>query len=377
MDRRLLALCFGNFVIGTGTLIVPGMLATLAEGLEVSIPVAGRLIAAFALTVAVGAPLLAAATSRFDRRKLLFAMQLLFVAGHLAAAFAPGYWVVLIARVGSASSAALFTAQAAATAGMLAPPARRGAAIAFVFLGWSIASVIGLPLGAWIAATFGWRAGFAMVAVMAAAAAIAVWAVLPAGLTTQTIDRAAWRRLAADPVLMLAISVTAVHAWGQFIVFSYFTPAFKAFIGADVGTITSLLMLFGVTGIVGNILAARNVDRLGAPRLVALSIGSMLAGHVLWLFASGSTVMLALALLLWGLGCFASNSMQQVRLMALAPTLAPVSVALNTSAIYLGQALGAETGGRLIAGAGLDHLAWASIPILMLSLVLSWQARRS
>ena len=156
--------------------------------------------------------------------------------------------------------------------------------------------------------------------------------------------------------------------------FSYFTPAFKAFIDADAATITGLLVIFGITGIVGNVLAARNVDRLGAPLLVALSILAMLAGHVLWLFAPGSPVTLGCALLLWGLGCFACNSMQQVRLMALAPTLAPVSVALNTSAIYLGQALGAETGGRLIAWSGLDHLAYASIPILAISLLLTARA---
>ncbi len=125
-----------------------------------------------------------------------------------------------------------------------------------------------------------------------------------------------------------------------------------------------------------SVLAARNVDRLGAPRLVALSILAMLAGHLLWLFAPGSPATPSCALPLWGLGCFASNSMQQVRLMALAPTLAPVSVALNTSAIYLGQALGAETGGRLIAWWGLAHLAWASIRIVAASLLLTWRARR-
>ena len=93
MPASLVALCFGNFVIGTGTLIVPGMLPALAEGLGVSLPVAGQLVSAFAFTVCLSAPLLAGATSRYDRRKLLVAMQLVFVAGHLAAAllsaFAP------------------------------------------------------------------------------------------------------------------------------------------------------------------------------------------------------------------------------------------------------------------------------------------------
>ncbi len=378
MDRRLLALCFGNFVIGTGTLVVMGMLSVLAEGLQVSIPAAGRLIVFFAVTVAVGAPLLAGATSRLDRRALLVAMQLLFVAGHALAAIAPSYELVAATRVGSAVSAALFTAQAAATAGLLVPAERRGSAIAFVFLGWSLASVAGMPLGAWVGSSFGWRAAFAVVAVMAAAGAAAVWLTLPGGLRTQTIDRAAWGRLLGNPLLLAVIAVTAIQAWAQFTLSAYFTPAFKALANADGRTVAALLGVFGFTGLVGNILAGRLIDRLGAARIVAASIAVMMAGHVVWLVSAHTMAGLVAALLLWGLGCFAANSAQQARLAGLALALAPVSIALNTSAIYLGQALGAETGGQLIARVGLEHLPWASLPIFAVSLVLSvWAGRRA
>src|SRR6267142_1039950 len=116
MNKSLVALCFGNFIIGTGALIVPGMLPVLAEGLEVTLPVAGQLITAFAFTVCISAPLLAGATSRFDRRKLLASMQLLYVAGHLAAALLSSFAPLLAVRVITSFGAALFTAQAAATA---------------------------------------------------------------------------------------------------------------------------------------------------------------------------------------------------------------------------------------------------------------------
>src|SRR5262245_14365772 len=142
MNPTLAALACGNCIIGTGRLIVAGMLPHLAEGLDVSLPVAGQLITAFAVSVAIAAPLLASATSRFDRRALLVAMQILFLFGHLAAALVSSFVPMLAVRVVTSIGAALFTAQAASTAALLVPAQERGRAIAFVFLGWSVASVV-------------------------------------------------------------------------------------------------------------------------------------------------------------------------------------------------------------------------------------------
>src|SRR5438094_3879715 len=127
----LAALCFGNFIIGTGALIVPGMLPPLAEGLSVSLPVAGQLITAFAAAVCIGAPLLAGATSRYDRRALLAAMQILFFVGHLAAALVSSFVPMLLVRVVTSVGAAVFTAQAASAAPLRVPPPERGRALPF------------------------------------------------------------------------------------------------------------------------------------------------------------------------------------------------------------------------------------------------------
>ena len=377
---RLVALCFGNFVIGTGTLIVPGMLPALAQGLGVTLPEAGHLISAFAFTICIGAPLLAGATSRVDRRVLLASMQLLFCAGHAAAALAPSYLPLLAIRVVTSVGAALFTAQAAATCGLLVPPAQRGRAIAFVFLGWSVASVAGMPLGAYVGETLGWRAGFAIVAAGALVAAAAVWLCLPGGLKTAPIDRSMWRKLFTDPVMLAVIAVTAVQAGAQFVSLAYVVPAMKAFTGAAAGTISAALAAFGLAGVAGNAAAGRLIDRHGAATVVLGCMLCMLASHLLWPFSQGSLAVVAASLLVWGLGCFAANSAQQARLAGLSPALAPVSIAFNTSAIYLGQGGGAALGG-LALGAAPDAaryaaLSWISVPMFVAAIGLSLAAKR-
>ena len=249
MRTRLLVLCLGNFVIGTGTLIVPGMLPSIAIGLNVDIPVAAQLITAFAFTVCISAPPLASLTSRFARGNLLVTVQLLFAAGHLASALAGSYEMLFALRVFSSVGAALYTAQAAITAGLIAPSERRGSAVALVFLGWSLASVAGMPIGAYIGETFGWRAGFALVGIGAILMALVLRATIPAKLHVQPIDRRMWVSLLKHPVLLLVIVVTAIQSGAQFTIFSFLVPVMKIFYDASAIQISVLLGLFGITGV--------------------------------------------------------------------------------------------------------------------------------
>jgi len=375
MDLRLVVLCFGNFIIGTGTLIVPGMLPALAEGLSVKVPVAAQLITAFAFTVCVTAPPLAALTARFDRRALLVMVQLLFAGGHLASAYASTLHELLILRVVSSVGAALFTAQAASTAALLVPTDRRGSAIAFVFVGWSIASVVGMPLGAYVSERIGWPAGFIIVGIGALVAATALYVTLPRGLKIAPIGRAMWASLFGSRSLMMAVAVTAIQAAAQFTVLSFLVPSIKTLFNASAETVSLLLVAFGVTGVAGNLIGARMVDRIGAPRVTLLGLSSMLISHVVWLFVPGSRPLLVLFLLLWGIGCFSTNSAQQARLVLLSPPHAPVSVAMNSSAMYFGQAVGTAAGAAVIAGVAGEFaytaLALISIPLFIASIAVS------
>ena len=371
----LLALCFGNFVIGTGTLIVPGMLPQLADGLGVSLPIAGLLVTAFAAAVCVSAPLLAAATSRLDRRALLAGMQLVFFAGHAAAALVSSFAPMLVLRVLTSVGAALFTAQAAAAAALLVRPEARGRAIALVFLGWSIASVAGMPLGAYVGAVWGWRAGFALVAAGALVGTVAVWLLVPAGVRVQPVSGAMWRSIVGNPGVLANVGVTSLFAAAGFALLSYFVPAARVFLHASPELVSALLAAFGVAGVTGNVLAMRYMDRLGPARVIMLALLSALCAHLLWPWTQDSPLLMAVVMLGAGLGVFAGNSAQQARMVALAPAAASVSIALNSSAIYLGQAIGPAAAGLLIAhvpGAeGYALLAAISVPLLVLAIGLS------
>lgn len=374
MQPRLWSLTLGNFAIGTGAMIVPGMLNELSTDLIESPARIGMLISAFAMTVCIGGPFLASWTSAIERRKLLAAALALYAVMHLAAALAPDYNTLFVARMMTALGAALFTSQAAATAGLMVAPEVRGKAIGMVFLGWSIAAVVGTPIGAYLGAHIGWRPTLGLIGVLSALIAAWVWVQIPGKLFVAPMDRAAWKALFGNTPLLLAVSVTAIQAVGMFGMFSYMALILKDFINADPTMISLMFLCFGVTGVLGNIIGARVMDRIGPVRVGMAAMACMLAAIALWPLSRGSLTVTVALILIWGLGCFSVNSAQQVRLITMAPRLAAASVSLNSSAIYLGQALGAFTGGIILSSQGTANLSFfAAIPMAA-ALAVSWYA---
>lgn len=342
------ALLFGNFVIGCGVMVVAGSLNDLTRSLGVGVALAGQLITAGAVVMSVGAPLLAALLAGWDRRRLLSLALVWYALGHAACAFMPDFASLLPVRALSVLAAAVFTPQAAAAIGWMAPAHQRGRAMTFVFLGWSMASVFGMPLHSFIGEAMGWRYAFGLVAVLAAAGALWVWWALPDGIRPPTLRWKDWREVFTHPVLMAIVAVTALAGAGQFTLFSYVAPYYRQVLHADAVQTSVLFAWFGGFGLIGNVLLSHHVDRFGAGRAVNWLIGLMLLGMLAWPLAHNIGLMLVV-LLPWALGGFASNSAQQARLGGAAPALAPALMALNTSAIYLGQALGAGGGGAVVA----------------------------
>lgn len=366
----------GNIVIGTGVMAVPGTLSDISASLQVSVPQAGLLITAGALLMGLGAPLFAGLVASWDRRRLLTANLIWYAVFMLACAAAPSYGWLLLLRVLAVVPPAIFTPQAAACVGLLVPDAQRGRAITFVFLGWSVASVAGMPLSAWIGGTWGWRWAFALVALMSVACAAWVWRAMPEGVRPPALSGRDWARTLQSPVIMLAVAVTAVSSFGQFTLFAYFAPYYREVMGASASEVSLLFLWFGIFGLLGNVLVSRRIDRLGASKAVLLTLGAMALGLALWPLGSLGLVAQALVLVPWALGCFSGNSAQQARLVHLAPTLAPATVALNTSAIYGGQAMGAALGGALIAQGWMRHLHAVGMVLMLLAMATSvWAAR--
>jgi DHA1 family inner membrane transport protein len=368
LQSALWSLAFGNFVIGSGALAFIGMLDSVATDLRVTPAAAGQIAGLFSLGICLSGPILGALTSRYERRFVLAASLGLFAVGHVAAAFAPDYWSLLAVRVLTSFAGTLFTPQAAATTSLLVPLERRARTMAFVFLGWSLAAVIGLPAGAWIGAQFGWRAAMWMLAGLSAVGTLLVLWRVPSGLFVVRIDSAAWLRLARHPVLLRVVSVTAIHASAQFTLFSYLVVAYRDALEASPNMIAILLGITGCAGFAGNVFAGRLADRIGPPAVIFGAITLMLAAFGVWLalYAAGPGVigisLAVIAAVLWGSGNFSANSMQQVRL------------------VNLGQFIGAGAGGLVLTHAVMSPasraLPWIGLPIFVVALWVSASAQR-
>jgi MFS transporter, DHA1 family, inner membrane transport protein len=362
-NLALWMLLFGNFVIGTGVLLPAGLLNQLVAELNVTAATAGLLLLASGLVVGIGAPLLAGLTTRIDRRALLVAAMILYAVGHLASAFASSFWPLLIIRILMISAAGIFSPQAAAAVSLMLPVERRPSAIAFIFIGWSVASVIGIPLGAILGAWIGWREVYAIMAAFSVLSAITVWITVPKGLYGTPLSLASWSKVATSPALICVLAVTLLSFSGQFVVFGYLGAILKQVCNATPSQISLAFFIAGAAGLIGNTLASRLVKSVSVSTVIAAALLSICVGYFVFALMFGNYVGSVAGFALWGFGTFASNSLQQSRLVQLAPVLASATVALNTSVVYLGQAIGSGIGGAIIKNG-------ASITMPMIGLTL-------
>jgi predicted MFS family arabinose efflux permease len=375
-QRALWVLLFGNLVIGTGVLLPAGILTALMADLGVTAGRAGLMMTVGGLVVGIGAPVLAATTSAIDRRLLLTAALLFYVAGHLGSVLTDDLNVLLALRALTVAGAAIFTPQAAATVGLLVPPERRGPAIAFIFIGWSLASVLGIPAGSLLGNAIGWRETFLLMAALSAFGALMVWVVLPGGLRVAPLHLASWVRVFTDWRLLAVLAVTMFSMSGQFTLFTYIAPLLTEVYGLGPQSIALTLLIGGAAGVLGSILATRMAQRLGLERSIMISLSAVAIGVALIWLGWGALWALAAGVLLWNLGGFPANSLQQGRLVAMAPPLASATVALNTSFVYLGQSLGSATGGQLIGAGPNPTMPMAATGFLVTAMLLSWIAAR-
>jgi predicted MFS family arabinose efflux permease len=363
------ALMLGNVVTGCAVLAPAGMRAELSAGLDVSIRTAGLLITFGAIVLCVGSPVTAWLTSRIERRRLLAVTLAVLAATNIASAFAPDYASLLALRLAMLAIGVIFTPQAAGTAALIVPESRRGSTIAYVFLGWSLAAAIGLPLITLVAHRYGWRAAYGGIGALGVVSFLLLIWRLPGGLFGAPVRLRTWLDLAGNRLVVLLLLITTLYMSGQFVIFTFMGPLLARLTGASADAIGLVFAVYGVFGFIGVAVATRLVDGWGAYRTSLLSISLVLAGTAGWALTSGNYALMAASVAVWGLGFASSNSMQQVRLVAAAPPLASASVALNTSVLYIGQAIGSAIGGSLYGGDFLYGAGYVGTAFLVLAFV--------
>ncbi|WP_375412456.1 MFS transporter [uncultured Bradyrhizobium sp.] len=363
------ALMLGNFVTGCSVIGPAGMLNELSAGLDVGIRDAGLLITFGAAVLCIGSPLTAWLTSRVERRALLLSTLAVFAVSNAASAFAPDYNTLLVIRLVMLAVGALYTPQAAGTASLIVGAEKRGSTIAYIFLGWSLAAAVGLPLVTFIASRYGFRAAYGSVGAVACFSFVLLAWRLPGGLLGEPVDLKTWADVGRNRIILLLLLITTLQMSGQFVVFTFMGPLLAKLTGASPDAVGLVFAIYGGFGLIGIAIATRIVDSWGPYKTSLLFTSLLLTGVSGWAFSAGTYSLMAMSVAIWGLGFASTNSMQQVRLVAAAPALASASVSLNTSVLYIGQAVGSAIGGVLYARDMLHASGYAAAGFVALALL--------
>lgn len=384
MDNRLIWLGVGAFATSTVAFVFSGLLPLIADATHVSIPEAGYLISAYSLSYAVGTPILSALTGTADRRRVIAAALAFFLVANIVAAAAASFAMLLSAQIMMGMFAGLFAATAQATAVSLAGPEHRARAVSVVIGGTTFAVALGAPLGSLIANLAGWRAAFVVVAFVTLSCLAILWLRLPKGLAGARLTLKERFVTVGRRGILPSLLVTFLYLAGAFTVISYLAPLAIEGAGLSVDAMPLVLLAFGVGAVAGNAISGRLSDRIGAGRVVMLSL----------LLASVTCVAIALIvealppaiagpaliaiMVPWGVVGWMFPPAQASRIVGHAPEVAHLTLSLNASAIYFGIATGTVIGGRVLEAAEPWMLAAvaAVLPLVALVVSLASAARR-
>lgn len=347
--RPVAVLALGSFAMGTDSFVLAGILPNIAGGLHVSTAAAGQTITVFALTYALAAPLLAGITGALPRKPLMLAALGLFVLANLASAAALNLGLLLAARMTAGLGAALYTPNASAAATALVDPARRGRALAMVLGGLTVGTVLGVPVGTAIGQRISWQASLAFVGVVGLVALPGILAILPSLALPPVVPLRARFALLGNRRVLAIVGVMLLASAASISVYTYVSVVLAHTAHITGTTLAAVLLVWGAGGAIGAFGSGALTDRYGPGRTLLLAVATLTV-TLAALTVTTSVVVVFLVMAVNGAAAWAVATPNNHRLTALAPALPGVVISLNSSGIYLGQALGAAAGGLL-----LDH----------------------
>lgn len=376
MDRRLLVLALGMFALGTDSFVMAGVLPEIARSFDVSIGAAGQMTTVYSITYAILSPVLATLAAGVPRKRLLLLALALFVIANLGTAFAPTFGIALATRAIAGLSAAMFSPTAMGAAPMIVPPERRGFALAVVLTGLTVSTATGAPIGTIIGGFGNWHWTMIYVAALAALSFIGVAMLLAEIPKLPPIPLA--KRLAplADARVGFTLTSTLLFFTGVFTVYTYFAVVFDRAIGGNPALMSAALVLWGLSGVVTNIIVGRLIDRIGTRRVLIALLAIVLVDFFLVRWAGASLWTAIPVVILWG-GCgWAILVPQQHRIITIAPAVAPILLGLNNSATFLGATAAGIIGAAGLQMVGAHSLGYVAAIFIAAALITSELAAR-
>lgn len=376
MPLALWALTLSAFAIGTTEFVIVGLVPTIANDLNVSLPSAGLLVSLYALGVAIGAPVLTALTGRWNRKAVLIILMAFFIVGNVMAWMAPGYETLIVARVLTGLAHGVFFSIGSTIATSLVDKDKQASAIAIMFTGLTVALVTGVPLGTWIGQHFGWRATFLVVSVLGVIALIGSVLLVPSNLKQAAPARISTQlKVLTQPRLLLVYGITAVGYGGTFIAFTFLAPILQQVSGFQSSAIAGIMLVYGVSVTIGNIWGGKLADKMGPVKALNIIFAALALVLLVFTFTASSQIGALLTVFVWGAFAFGNVPGLQVYVVQLAKEYTPEAVdvasGLNIAAFNIGIAIGAWLGGHVVADMSLMDTPWIGAIIVVLALLMT------
>ncbi|MFF3515272.1 MFS transporter [Streptomyces sp. NPDC002573] len=374
MPIALLALAIGAFGIGTTEFVIMGVLPQVAGDFGVSIPTAGWLVSGYALGVVIGAPLLTVLGTNISRKKMLMYLMGLFIVGNALTALAPTFGTMLIGRVIASLAHGAFFGIGSVVAADLVAPHKKASAISLMFMGLTVANIVGVPGGTYIGQALGWRTTFAVVAALGVVGLLGVAKLVPAMGRPETESIRTEFAVFRNVQVWLAMAMTVLGYGGVFAAITYITPMMTEVAGYKEAAVTWLLVLFGIGMFLGNAIGGRLADRALMPMLFT-SLGALALTLLLFTVTAHNKILAAITLTLIGALGFATVPPLQKWVLDQASAAPTLASAANIGAFNLGNALAAWLGGIVIAaGLGYTSPNWVGALLSGTALLLSFLA---
>ncbi|WP_214817920.1 MFS transporter [Exiguobacterium sp. s59] len=358
----VLSLSLLTFVLGTSEFVIVGILPDIATGLAISIATAGSLVSAFAISFAIGTPIMMSLTSHLPKRKLMLGLTILFTVLNLLSSLAPIYEWLLILRMLTAVVTGVLISLAMLVASESVPPAKRGVAVSFIFGGFTMANVFGVPIGTFIGQQAGWESTFWLTTTLGAVAWIAIYRVLPNQLSQEKASLREQLALLTNPRILIAFLIPAFGFGATYVVYTYLVPILKDVLGVPVAWVSPILFAYGFISIFSNIAAGKIASHnpIGRLRFVFLVQAFVLAA----LFVTTSNVMLGLLnIALMSFMAILLTTSTQIYLIDLAEKFNPNAKGLASSLMPVASNVG------IGLGSALGGVVYATSPIMTLALV--------
>lgn len=369
-NLALATLFLGMFVLGSGELLVVGLLKLIAADLQVSIPDAGVLVTAYALGLAIGGPILTALTIRLDKRVILIGTVILVILCTLVPVLTTSYGLFVVVRGAAGAMHGLFVAVGFVLAMSLVPPERMGRAISVVVSGLFVSTALGVPLGTLAGQELGWRGSFTAVAVLSVVALIATLTLIPSMPSTGG-GVGSQAKYAFAPRVLAALALNVVAFAAVYSALTYIVPFLESVTGISGPLISLFLLAYGVATAVGSFAGGRFADQNAARTLIVGAIGVAVSLLVLYLVGT-IAVLVAVALLGFGLFAMGMVPSLQYRVVSLAGPGGQLAASLPASAANVGIALGSYAGGVAIGAFTASSAVITGLVIAVISILVAW-----